>query len=270
MRLTCVLAFALIGIVAGASAADVDPGKQVIDQALAALGGDKFLNFHNRLVTGRVYSFYHNEVSGFDRAQIYTEYVAPPPKGDLGIRERQLLGKKKDYSFLYLPDQAWEITFRGARPVEDAIWKRYQRTTENDIFYILKVRHNEPGMIYDYVGSQVYLSRHVEIVDITDAQRRTVRVYFDHNSHLPIRQSFEWRDETIQQRDDEISNYDKFRDIGGGIFWPYTIERTRNGYKVFQVFADSVEANVAPPPHTFDLPPGTKIGVTTPNLKISR
>ena len=243
-----------------AAPAKVDAGKQVIDQALGALGGDKFLNFHTRTLSGRIYSFFHNELSGFDRARTYTEYLMPPAEGGLGIRERQLLGKKQDYSFLYLPGQAWEITFRGARPVEDAVWDRYRRTTENDIFYILKVRHNEPGMIYDFIGSEVYLSRHVEIVDITDAKRRTVRVYFDHNSHYPIRQSFEWMDDKISsQRDDEITNFDKFRDIGGGIFWPYTIERTRNGYKVFQVFADSVEANVEPPPRTFELPAGTQI-----------
>ena len=116
---------------------------------MEALGGDKFVNFHNRVVSGRVYSFFHDQISGFDRARIYTEYLdAAPPEG-VAIRERQLLGKKQDYSFLYLPTQAWEITFRGARPVEDALWKRYQRTTENDILYILKVRHNEPGFSYD-------------------------------------------------------------------------------------------------------------------------
>src|SRR5947208_1234789 len=120
---------------------------------------------------------------------------------------------------------------------------RYARTTENDILYILKIRNNEPGWIYDYVGNQVYLSRHVDIVDLNDSQNRPVRVYFDHNTHLPVRQVFSWLDPVTKYRNNEITEYDKYRDIGGGVMWPYTIERTRNGYKAFQMFADSVQAN---------------------------
>src|SRR5436305_1694473 len=105
-------------------------------------------------------------------------------KGSLGIIERQVLGKKQDYSYLFLGNAGWDITFRGARQVEDETWNRYRRTTENDILYILKVRRDEPGWIYEYVGNQVYLSRHVDIVDLNDSENRTVRVYFDHNTKL--------------------------------------------------------------------------------------
>lgn len=239
-------------------AAEADKGKQVVEQAVQALGGDKFLNFHTRLMTGRVYSFFHDQLSGFDRARIYTEYLASLPPDGLGVRERELLGKKQDYSFLYLPTKGYEITFRGARLLEDDRWAKYRRTSENDIFYILKVRHNEPGFSYDYVGDQVLITRHVDVVDITDSKQQTVRVWFDYNSHFPIRQTFSWVNQLTKERDDEIANYDKFRDIGNGIYWPFTIDRSRNGYKIFQVFADSGEANVDPPPHTFDLPEGAK------------
>ena len=103
------------------------------------------------------------------------------------------------------------------------------------------------------------VSRHVDVVDITDSKQQTVRVWFDYNSHFPIRQTFTWVDELTKQRDDEITDYDKFRDIGNGIYWPFTIDRSRNGYKVFQVFADSAEANVQAPPRTFELPAGAKV-----------
>ncbi len=41
--------------------------------------------------------------------------------------------------------------------------------------------------------------------------------------------------------------------------WPYSIEREKNGYKVYQLFADRVEANTGVPPKTFELPPGAKV-----------
>ena len=143
--------------------------------------------------------------------------------------------------------------------MDDETWQRYVRTTRNDILYILRVRRNEPGFIYDFVASDVYLSRHVEIVDITDAQTQTVRVYFDHNTHFPIRQVFSWLDPNTKYRNEEISSYDKYRDIGGGVMWPFTIERERNGYKSFQMFAESVQVNGELPPGTFELPKGTKV-----------
>ncbi len=39
-------------------------GKRVIDEALAALGGEKYLSMENRLETGRAYSFYRDRLTG--------------------------------------------------------------------------------------------------------------------------------------------------------------------------------------------------------------
>ncbi len=36
--------------------------------------------------------------------------------------------------------------------------------------------------------------------------------------------------------------------------WPYTIERARNGYKVYQIFASKVEVNAELPTDIFDSP----------------
>lgn len=234
-------------------------GKQVIDAAIAALGGDEFLHMQNRVASGRVYSFFHDELKGLDLATIYTEYTDPRPAKGLATREREVLGKKQDYSFLFLADQGWDVTFRGARPIPDETWERYARSTENDVLYWLRVRRSEPGTDLDFIGSEVYISRHVEIVEITDAASHTIRVYFDHNSKLPVRQIFSWLDPETRQRNEEIAVYDKYRDIGRGIMWPFSIERERNGYKTYQFFANKVEANKGLPPNIFDLPAGAKM-----------
>lgn len=235
-----------------------DKGKQIVDQAITALGGDRFVHMQSRVAGGRVYSFFHDQLSALDVAKIYTEYLPRKPGKGLAVREREVLGKKHDYSYLFLEDQAWDITYRGARPVDAETWDRYARTTENDIFYILKVRRNEPGMIFDYVGSEVYLSTHVEVVDITDAQDRTVRVYFDHNTMLPTRETYTWFDPDTKQRNDAETQFDKYRDAGG-VMWPYTIERQRNGYKTYQMFATSVQVDQPLPAKIFELPPGATV-----------
>jgi hypothetical protein len=249
----------VIALAAPLSAQNSDQkGREVLDKVIAALGGDKFLHMQNRVASGRIYGFFHDQLSGLDLAQIYVEYLDAAPKNGIALRERELLGKKRDYSSLFLPTQAWDVTYRGARPIPDEDWDRYVRTTRHDILYLLRYRLNEPGMLVDYIGSDVYLSRHVEIVEITDAANLTIRLYLDHNTMLPVHQTFTWMDEKTRMRNDEATEFDKYRDAGG-VMWPFSIERSRNGYKAYQQFAEKVEVNQPLPPKIFDLPPGAKV-----------
>ena len=39
-------------------------GRKVVDDAIAALGGDAFLHVQDRMETGRAYSFYNSQMSG--------------------------------------------------------------------------------------------------------------------------------------------------------------------------------------------------------------
>jgi hypothetical protein len=234
-------------------------GREVANQVIAALGGDHFLHMQNRVATGRIYGFFHDQLSGLDLAEMFVEYLDEAPKGGVAIRERELLGKKRDYSYLFLPTQGWDITYRGARPVPDEDWDHYIRSTRYDVLYMLRYRLNEPGMVVEYIGSDIYVSRHVEIMEMTDEANVTVRVYLDHNTMLPLHQTFSWFDEAAKMHNDEAADFDKYRDAGGGAMWPYSIERSRNGYKVYQQFADQVMVDQKLPPKIFDLPPGAKL-----------
>ena len=234
-------------------------GRSMIDKAVAALGGDRFLHLQNRLETGRLYGFFHDRLSGLELVKAYVSYIGPDSTNALGVQERQYLGKKHDYSYLFTPSAAWDITFRGARQVPDEDWARYIRSTRNDVLYILRCRLQEPGLQFDYIGPDIYISRHVEIVDITDAQDQTVRIYLDHNTMLPIHETYSWFDTETKEHNDASADYDKFRDIGGGVTWPFVSERARNGYKIYQMFADTVVANQEVPVGTFAIPTKAKI-----------
>jgi hypothetical protein len=242
-----------------AQTAPPNKAKQVVDEAVKALGGERFLSMHSRRTTARIYSFFHDQMSGYDVANIYTQYQDDKSIKGLQIREREVLGKKQDYSYLFLDDQGFDITFRGARPLPDDRWERYARSTSNDILYFLRYRYDEPGLQFDYIGNQVDITNHVEVVDITDANDKTIRVSFDYNSKLPVRESFAWLDPETKEHNDEVTVFDKWRDAGDGIMWPYTIERERNGYKFYQIFASKVEINAELPNGIFDLPKGAKL-----------
>lgn len=222
-------------------------GKRVVDEALAALGGDAFLHMQNRLEAGRAYSFYNQQLSGLSIAHIYTQYLPlpkPPVPGKLQVREREAFGKEEDSGYILLTeDAAWEVTFRGARPFDAQRFANYKDSTLHNVFYILRQRLGEPDLSFYSQGTDIYQNRPVNIVDITDADNVTVTVYFDQGTKLPTRQIYKRRNPEYHDFDTEVSEFAKFRDVGGGVMWPYDIRRERNGQKIYEMYSDSVEIN---------------------------
>ncbi len=247
---------------AASAATTLQKGKKVIDEAVAALGGQAYLNMRNRVESGRIYGFYHEKLSGLGLSVLYTEYLPrpdTPQPGFLGVRVRDARGKKQDDVLLYAEDGGYEITFRGARPVADATMNLFRLGTMHNIFYILRERLGEPGLIFDSRGSDFFENRPVEIVDITDSNNDTVTVYFDQSTKLPTRQNYSRKDPIDNSKVDEVSLFGKYRDVGGGVMWPFTIRRERNGEKVFEMYSETVEINQDLKESLFALPPNLKI-----------
>ena len=234
---------------------DQQRGKRVVDEAIAALGGDNFLGMTDRVESGRAYSFYRERLSGLSIAKIYTRYRTVPG-AKLQVEEREAFGKKEDSSVLFMPDgEGYELTYRGARPLAADRLVRYYDTTMHNVFYILRCRLHEPGMIFESKGSDVIDNVPVEIVDITDARNETTTVYFHRSTKLPVRQVFYRRDPKTRERDEEMTLFSKYRNIGG-VPWPQAIQRERNQEKIFVMYSDSVEINKGLADKLFMLPEG--------------
>ncbi len=257
-KLFLLLAFAALAW--GQSAQE--KGKRLVMDAVAALGGDRFLKMQDRVETGRAYSFYREELSGLSQATIYTIYLpASTPEDPLGVRERQSFTRngKEASAVLFGGGHGYEISWRGARPVPDDTLERYRVSTLHNVFYILRMRMNEPGMTFESKGLDVWMNQPVDVVDIVDAQNEVVTVYIHQSTKLPIRQLYYRRDPKTRERIEEVTEYAKFRDAGGGVQWPMTILRTRDQEKIFQMFSDSVAVDQHLSDSLFILPTGTKI-----------
>ncbi len=250
-----------------------DPrAKKAIDDAVAALGGRRFLAMQDRVESGRAYSFYRDQISGLSIATIYTQYIAPPPGKtgqELGLREREVFGKNEEYGYvLFRENGAWEVTYKGPRALEDDRAERYLRTTLNDVLYILRMRLDEPGMSFDWKGSDVVENQPVNIVDIIDSENRVVTVCFGQSSKLPVRQTMVWRDPKTHDRNEEITRYAIYREEGG-VQWPQQIARERNGEKIYQIFSDFVLIDPGLSDAVFAVPtgPATKTPFKLPKQK---
>lgn len=216
-------------------------GREILESAITALGGKAFLSMQNRVEKGRLYSFYREQLNGLARATVYTKYEQID--GGFGIRERQSFGKdKEDYAYLYTDKEAVQVNFRGVRPLPPGQHERYLDTMQRNLFYLLRYRMDELGMVFEFKESAVIDNNPVDVVDITDAENRVVTAYIHKSTHLPVKQLTVRRDPDSKRRIEEATIFNKYRE-SNGIQWPWSIVRFRDGNRIFEMYSESVEMN---------------------------
>ncbi len=215
-------------------------GKRLLDESVAALGGENFLKMRDRKEVGRAYTFYNEQLTGLSVAHLYTRYTDNPEPGKLGLMERQTYGKKEDSATLFLDGQGFEVTFRGARPLPDALLERYFLTTRSNFLYIVRQRLKEPDLIFEHTGSEVVENQSVEILDIFDEENNNITVYLNSATKLPIRQKFYRRDPLNKYKIEEVTRFSKFKRTANGVMWPLDLQRERDTEKLTEIYDDSV------------------------------
>jgi hypothetical protein len=176
-----------------------------------------------------------------------------------GRKPEDVTGKKQDDVILYADGTGYEVTFRGARPLSDTVIQQFKTATLHNIFYILRQRLGEPGIVLDSRGADFFENRPVEIVEIADANNDAVTVYFDQATKLPTRQAYFRKDPIDNTKLEEVTIFSKYRDVGGGVMWPFAIRRERNGEKIFEMYTERVEINLDLKDSMFTLPQGLKL-----------
>jgi hypothetical protein len=234
-------------------------GRQIIEKAILALGGDGFRYMTARTEIGRAYSFYREQITGLSVGHIYTKYLPAEVRPALRVKQRQAFGKKEDDIVLLTDSVAWEITYRGAKQFPAERVKQFVDTMLHDIFYILRARMDEPGMIFEAHGKDVVENSPVETIEIYDAENRNVTVWIHQDTFLPVRQRFTRWDSIIKDQREEITRYTKYRESGNGVMWPHDTQRERDKEKIFELYSDKVTIGGSLADSMFELPAGVTI-----------
>jgi hypothetical protein len=252
-----------LSLVAGRLAAETakDRGKRLVEKTIAALGGDAFRTMRTRTEIGRASSFYHERLTGFSVARIYTKYLQPDDlhtgvKTGIYELQRQVLGKKQEDTVLFTTNEAYDVTYRGAKPLPDQQVQLFRETTLHDVFYILRERMGEPDLEFEGAGADVVENQPVEAIDIYDSGNRNIRVWVNSDTFLPAKQRFYRWDPAINDRREEVTHYSKYRDAGAGVMWPHAVERERDTEKIFQLYSEKVRVGDPLPESMFELPNG--------------
>ena len=216
--------------------------KEILQQAIQALGGPAYLNVHDSTCTLRMSQFGHSgDLNGYAK---YLDYTIPPDK------DRMEYLPKGNIITLMNGDKGWTLDRGGVSESPETDIAANLDDVLKDINNILRRRLKEPGMIFRYGGPDVVDLQESDWVELVDSENRTYRIAVARFTHLPIRKVVTSRDSASRRKTDEIEYYSNYHPISG-IETPYQITRERNGKKVYQVFFEKCEYNTNLSPALF-------------------
>lgn len=208
--------------------------KQIMHEAIDALGGKAFLDVRDVTCTGNLSQFDHaGQLSGFEK---FIDYSMPPSKD-----RTENLPKRNEID-VFNGDQGWNLDRGGVSPEPAALIAQHQDDVAKSLNNILRNRMNDPDMDIRYAGPDIVDLKQVDWVQLMDPQGRTIRIAFDSATHLPVQKVVESRDPRLHVNTTEVEYYSLYYD-DSGVKTPKQISRERNNMKVYQVFFDKCEFN---------------------------
>jgi hypothetical protein len=219
-------------------------GKKLLDQMVAALGGDAWLNRTTWTLEGQSASFYqgrpHEGVTHFityDRAQPYGERVVIITK--IGVF---FPTDHRDVAEVWTPDNGYEITYKGKKELPKLDVSDFQRRRAHSIDAVVRDWLKQPGVLVTYEG-QTTMDRHLaEKVSVLTTTNDAVEILLDTGTHLPLARTFQFRDDRFHDWDTDTEVYDDYQPFQG-IMTPMNITRSHNGEMVSQRFFTKVRYN---------------------------
>ena len=215
--------------------ANAQKAKQIIDQAIQALGGQAYLNITDMKFEGRGYSFHHGQPNSL--GTVFWRFKKFPDK------DRVELTKKRDVIQIYNGDKGYEITYKGVRPLDqkDEL-DAYLRRRHYALDIVLREWLNHPGLALFYEGQTVAAQKETDQVTIMNDKNEAVTLYIDIMTHLPVKKSFSWRDPADKQRNVEEEIFDNYRPVQN-IMTPFDTTRLFNSEMSAQSFLPGASYN---------------------------
>jgi hypothetical protein len=217
--------------------------KKILSDAIQALGGQTYLTIRDREQQGRGYGFHSGRPTG--SGGVFWSFWEFPDK------ERVELTKERDVAELYVANKGWELTYKGARPIDQKDLDDYLRRRKFSLDTILRTWVNDPTVVLLFEGNAIAAQHPALRVTLVNTKDESVTLFFDVENHLPVKKSFEWRDPVDRQKNLEEEVYENYKPVSG-IMAPYNLTRYFNGDMSSQRFLNSVTINQGLDPAMFD------------------
>jgi len=208
--------------------------RTLLDQAIQALGGPAFLSVHDKEEEGRTYSFYHGRPTS--NGVLFWRFVEHPDK------ERIEVTKERDIAYVYNGDKGYELTYKGPHPIETKDMEDYLRRRRFSLDTLLREWIKDPGVALFYDGNALAGNLPAQQITLINSKNEAVSLYFDIETHLPIKKSYTWRDPVDKERNVEEEIFDNYRPVQG-VMTAYGFTRYFNGDMQTQRFVSSAHYN---------------------------
>jgi hypothetical protein len=232
-------------------------GRKLLDQMLESLGGDEWLNRRNVRELGHLARFFRGAPTGivvdFTTTRQFANGERPDAQRIGYITDKSMIlpGKKIDIVQIWIANSGHEVTYKGNTTLPREQVDDYYRRQDHSIESIYRIWLKSPGVMVIDEGSTMVERRITERVSILSANNDAVTLDIDVATHLPRRRTFEWRNATFKDRDEDAEEYDDYHTIQG-LPTAFTITRYHNGDMASQTFYSKIEYNVDLTPDTFN------------------
>jgi hypothetical protein len=232
-------------------------GRILLDQMIAALGGDAWLHRKDMTVRGRSAAFFRGAPNGSnveyssDRQFAHSADASQPgsqarPEAErIGfITDKSMFfpGKKIDVVQIWVDNQGYEVTYKGRIPLPKEQVEDYFRRRNHSIENVVTEWLKQPGVVVIAEGNSMVERRMAEKLTILSANNDAVTIELEASTHLPLRRTFEWRNTQFKDHDEDVEEYDDYHTIQG-LPTPMTLTRYHNGDMNSQRFYTRVEYN---------------------------
>jgi hypothetical protein len=208
--------------------------RALLDQAIQALGGQAFLEMHTMEQEGRTYSFYHGRPTS--NGVLFWRFLEYPDK------ERLEVTKERDVAYLYNGNKGYELTYKGPKPLETKDLDDYLRRRKFSLDTLLRVWAKDPTVALFYDGTALAGNLPAQQITLINAKDEAVDLFFDLDTHLPLKKSYKWRDPVDKERNFEEEIYDNYRAVQG-VMIPWGFTRYFNGDMQSERFVSAVHLN---------------------------
>lgn len=219
--------------------------RTMVDQMIQALGGQAYLTVEDYYAEGRSGSFHNESLVG---TNLFYRFWKWPDK------DRIELTKQRDIVQLYVGDQAYEITYKGIRPLDTQKEERLRQAMIRRHYTLENVLRNwlkEPGMLLLDEGPSISEGHMAEKLTIINSKNESVTILVDPETHLPLEKRFSTRDPRYRERDEEALIYGDWK-VFQGINTPRMTVTKRNGETISQQIILNITYNIHPADVLFD------------------
>lgn len=207
-------------------------GLAILRQAMAAMGGDIYLQANDRTVTGRAYGF----ASTGDLADTGTPFWMFT---HFPNEEREELGEKRDVIEIVDGTQGWEITYKGVAPMKASELSDALAIRSHSLDAVLKTWAADPTTLVLYQGMDDVDGQQADGVAFYYRNLEPVIIDFDTESHLPLRLGWRRNDPLTGGYFQESIIYGNWHNVGG-VATAMDTARFEGPHKVAQQYLNTV------------------------------